>query len=176
MKRLVLALPLLAALAFGACDEAVPTGPESASFASQRGGSPGLGVMSWNVYVGADLTQLLAVGSLEDVPCAVYGVWQDVIATDFPSRAVAIADQIEAARPHVIGLNEVSTFAFTYGSSPDLVFLDVLQAELGSRGLDYDASATSTNFQVALPIAYTCLLYTSPSPRDRQRSRMPSSA
>ena len=111
--------------------------------------------MSWNVYVGADLTQLLAVGSLEDVPCAVYGVWQDVIATDFPSRAVAIADQIEAARPHVIGLNEVSTFAFTYGSSPDLVFLDVLQAELGARGLDYDASATSTNFQVALPIAYT---------------------
>ena len=25
-------------------------------------------------------------------------------------------------------------------------------------------------------IAYTCLLYTSPSPRDRQKSRMPSSA
>ena len=24
--------------------------------------------------------------------------------------------------------------------------------------------------------AYTCLLYTSPSPRDRQKSRMPSSA
>ena len=26
------------------------------------------------------------------------------------------------------------------------------------------------------PISYTCLLYTSPSPRDRQKSRMPSSA
>ena len=25
-------------------------------------------------------------------------------------------------------------------------------------------------------LAYTCLLYTSPSPRDRQKSRMPSSA
>ena len=25
-------------------------------------------------------------------------------------------------------------------------------------------------------VAYTCLLYTSPSPRDRQKSRMPSSA
>ena len=28
----------------------------------------------------------------------------------------------------------------------------------------------------ALPGAKTCLLYTSPSPRDRQKSRMPSSA
>ena len=27
-----------------------------------------------------------------------------------------------------------------------------------------------------LPISYVCLLYTSPSPRDRTRSRMPSSA
>ena len=27
-----------------------------------------------------------------------------------------------------------------------------------------------------LHISYTCLLYTSPSPRDRQKSRMPSSA
>ena len=28
----------------------------------------------------------------------------------------------------------------------------------------------------ALNVEYTCLLYTSPSPRDRQKSRMPSSA
>ena len=27
-----------------------------------------------------------------------------------------------------------------------------------------------------VPVAITCLLYTSPSPRDRQKSRMPSSA
>ena len=32
-------------------------------------------------------------------------------------------------------------------------------------------------FRVGYPgIFYTCLLYTSPSPRDRQKSRMPSSA
>ena len=29
---------------------------------------------------------------------------------------------------------------------------------------------------LALPVGYYCLLYTSPSPRDRQKSRMPSSA
>ena len=155
MKRLVLTLSVLGALAAGACDDAVTTGPEDGSFVSERAGPSALSVMTWNIYVGADLTQLLAVGSLADVPCAVYGVWQDVIATDFPTRAVAIADRIEAARPHVIGLNEVSTFAFTFGSTPDLVFLDVLLDELDSRGLNYGAEATSTNFQVALPIAYT---------------------
>ena len=30
--------------------------------------------------------------------------------------------------------------------------------------------------QISLDVAYSCLLYTSPSPRDRTRSRMPSSA
>ena len=30
--------------------------------------------------------------------------------------------------------------------------------------------------KVGVPVAHLCLLYTSPSPRDRTRSRMPSSA
>jgi len=37
-----------------------------------------------------------------------------------------------------------------------------------------DSKPTKPYSQVAL--VYTCLLYTSPSPRDRTRSRMPSSA
>ena len=44
-------------------------------------------------------------------------------------------------------------------------------------------TASRTGSRVAGPIPlptkierYTCLLYTSPSPRDRQKSRMPSSA
>ena len=32
------------------------------------------------------------------------------------------------------------------------------------------------NGLVLTPLGHTCLLYTSPSPRDRQKSRMPSSA
>ena len=30
--------------------------------------------------------------------------------------------------------------------------------------------------EISMLLAYDCLLYTSPSPRDRQKSRMPSSA
>ena len=48
--------------------------------------------------------------------------------------------------------------------------------------LDADAYASGTKDEAVLRFGhlpepdYTCLLYTSPSPRDRQKSRMPSSA
>ena len=32
------------------------------------------------------------------------------------------------------------------------------------------------NYAIVIILMMTCLLYTSPSPRDRQKSRMPSSA
>ena len=46
------------------------------------------------------------------------------------------------------------------------------------RGYDVEAMPTATQvFELGTePLVHTCLLYTSPSPRDRQKSRMPSSA
>ena len=54
----------------------------------------------------------------------------------------------------------------------------VLQPAGGSGELVFDISRASVT-QIALPLEVgirTCLLYTSPSPRDTERSRMPSSA
>ena len=62
-----------------------------------------------------------------------------------------------------------------------------LPPETGAEFLHYLARATLETLAIAtagmalawllaLPLAYLCLLYTSPSPRDRTRSRMPSSA
>ena len=43
--------------------------------------------------------------------------------------------------------------------------------------LDYDSTGNSQSFiGIQAGSVFTCLLYTSPSPRDRTRSRMPSSA
>ena len=39
-----------------------------------------------------------------------------------------------------------------------------------------DTVAAKTNGRIKINLFYNCLLYTSPSPRDRQKSRMPSSA
>ena len=44
------------------------------------------------------------------------------------------------------------------------------------RALRRGADNTPTNVEALLGLSGTCLLYTSPSPRDRTRSRMPSSA
>jgi len=166
MKWPLLALPLAAVITLGACQDSDPLGPtdlatENAEIQldAVRAGPSLLSVMSWNIYVGADLTQLLAISDPSQIACGVAAVYGDVLATDFGARAVAIADQIEIHAPHVIGLNEVSTFDFVFETipgHPDLVFLDVLMDELQSRGLEYSApvNARSTNFQIALPISY----------------------
>ena len=49
----------------------------------------------------------------------------------------------------------------------------VRSAMRASIPLFYEQSAFCSSFSLEL---YICLLYTSPSPRDRQKSRMPSSA
>ena len=42
--------------------------------------------------------------------------------------------------------------------------------------LSYNPDCRVMNYSMGLPKTNDCLLYTSPSPRDRQKSRMPSSA
>ena len=55
------------------------------------------------------------------------------------------------------------------GTKEDYVFLDKLEKEYVGETADRILSFLSR-------MTSTCLLYTSPSPRDRTRSRMPSSA
>ena len=43
-------------------------------------------------------------------------------------------------------------------------------------GINEDNKKTDDNVKIIENKDYSCLLYTSPSPRDRTRSRMPSSA
>ena len=71
------------------------------------------------------------------------------------------------------------------GTVFDLVFFDRLTpvehfdtrtAEAVVGGLINASNAPTRANLAALTMKYTCLLYTSPSPRDRTRSRMPSSA
>ena len=54
---------------------------------------------------------------------------------------------------------------------------DYMRAQTDFTDYDFEGSALSNLIDVlAYNTYYTCLLYTSPSPRDRTRSRMPSSA
>ena len=49
-------------------------------------------------------------------------------------------------------------------------------AAIGNGNTTYYVCTDDSDFEIGIGTYSTCLLYTSPSPRDRTRSRMPSSA
>ena len=131
--------------------------------------------MTRNLYLGADIFPVFEAG-LEDpasIPDAVSLVYETMIYTNFEVRAEAIADEIARKKPHVVGLQEVSTYyKQTPGDflvydpglgimvpNPDQtpatdVFIDfytVLDKALRDRGLLYKAFKV-TNADVELPM------------------------
>ena len=58
----------------------------------------------------------------------------------------------------------------------ELTLIDLPEVDITDRATLPGIFATAAPELVIHCAAYTCLLYTSPSPRDRTRSRMPSSA
>ena len=69
-----------------------------------------LRVMSRNLYLGGDIGPILDASNPADIPLLVAQTWATIRATDFPQRAQLIAQEIAAARPDVIGLQEVALF------------------------------------------------------------------
>ena len=68
---------------------------------------------------------------------------------------------------------ELTSYFFRHNITPK--YLADLRRHAFLRGVDISGTAVGNNF--SLPKGpQRCLLYTSPSPRDRTRSRMPSSA
>jgi endonuclease/exonuclease/phosphatase family metal-dependent hydrolase len=155
--------PLLAAamvcLAAACTDEpgaGHPLGLESEPMPeAARGGLPDLTVMTRNMYVGADVDAVIAALVSPD-PADDQATLVEAIATlqttDFPARAAAIADEIARTRPHVVGLQEVSTIDIQLpplGVALRLEFLSQLLSELAARGLQYDVAARVSNIQAA---------------------------
>lgn len=131
-----------------------PLGPEAEVLpeaAELAGGS--LAVMSRNLYVGADADAVIAALATpdpsDDLPALLTAVDQ-LRQTDWSARAAAIADEIARARPHAVGLQEVSTIDLTIpplGVDVHLDFLPLLLAELTERGYDYTVAARVRNFE-----------------------------
>jgi endonuclease/exonuclease/phosphatase family metal-dependent hydrolase len=112
--------------------------------------------MTRNLYLGTGLNDLVGVSSLAELVAVADEDWAHVLANDFPTRAGALADEIVSARPHVVGLQEVTLYRDQTpsdirshpGPNATHVVLDlltILQAELDARGTPYAAVATSTN-------------------------------
>lgn len=112
-------------------------------------GKRNLTVMTQNLYLGSSLTPALTAGDAPGFVAAVAQIYATVQYTNFPARAEAIADSIQAKQPDLIGLQEVTKWT-TGGLNPPpgYDFLTILQSALAARGLDYSVAAVANNANI----------------------------
>lgn len=159
----LVAVPLLLPVAFLApADAAAPKVPPGAARSADP--SRTVTVMTRNLYLGASLDGIidaLTAGNPAGVVAAATATWRTVQASDPDERMAAVADEIIAAKPAAVGLQEVSEWS-TYAFNPQTQqvvggptvrydFLDSLLDALAARGVNYRevSGATSTNFTSA---------------------------
>jgi len=70
------------------------------------GGNENIGVMSRNLYLGADLGPVIAATDVSTFLQAATAAWLMVQKNDFDVRAEALAGEIAARRPGLVGLQE----------------------------------------------------------------------
>ena len=119
---------------------------------------PDLTVMTRNLYLGASLEPAIAAQDTTEFLVAVATIYAIVQFTDFEARAEAVADEIAASAPDLIGLQEVSNWiALGPGAPAGIDFLTVLLADLADRGLSYSVAAVSDNATVGpVPLVAPC--------------------
>ena len=119
-------------------------------------------VMTYNLYLGADLGPLFVAPPGPGLVAAAAAVYAQMVGTNFPERAEVIAREIAEESPAMVGLQEVALWQTAPLSDPTQLqptydFLATLLSELEERGASYEPVATNVNFAGALPISATTL-------------------
>jgi hypothetical protein len=127
-------------------------------------GSPGITVMTWNVYYGTDPKIVLQAQSTDEVPIYAAQVWALLQQTNFPERAEALAGQIAAKHPHLVGVQEAALWRIQHPSdfvtgtfAPNATtvqydFLTLLTDALEQRGLHYVVAAVDETSDLEVPM------------------------
>lgn len=163
MRGLILSILCCTVALVPACSDRQSLGPSSDLIPDYAINTPpavarDITVMTQNLYVGADVDLVIrALGTSDpsdDFPALLNAI-ETVRNTAFPARAEAIADEIARARPHAVGLQEVSQINIDLRplgvpAVVDQDFLTLVQGALARRGLHYVVAATSTNVNVSL--------------------------
>jgi endonuclease/exonuclease/phosphatase family metal-dependent hydrolase len=115
-----------------------------------------LTVVTYNMYLGAELGDLFFVTTPEEMFSEVTEAYFDMLSGSPAERAAEVADQIQFAAPHVVGLQEVSlwrTGPFQDQAPATNVTVDQLQLlldELAERGLNYEPIVVQQNLDAEL--------------------------
>jgi endonuclease/exonuclease/phosphatase family metal-dependent hydrolase len=115
-----------------------------------------------NLYLGADLTPAITAPGPFELALAASAIWQQIVATDFPARAQALAAEIDDASPLLVGLQEVAlwrtgipdgppAFGGTPATNVAYDFLTLLLDALSARGLTYDAAVVQQEADLEAP-------------------------
>ncbi|MDH3298360.1 MAG: endonuclease/exonuclease/phosphatase family protein [Gemmatimonadota bacterium] len=156
MKRILL---IVTAFLFTACSDDL-TGPTALLSTGQSAdqAATSLTVMTRNMYVGTDVDRVIETPDPNQIPFVVGEVWQLLLANDYSQRAAAMAREIAANRPHVVGLQEVSLFRtqtpadFQLNAQEVVIdFIPTLLAELSALGETYVLVAQIEDTDVELP-------------------------
>ena len=153
------------ALSFSGCERVAPMVSEGSTRLPPIDNTamiPTLTVMTYNVYLGSNPNDLLAVEHLAQVPEETAKMYQNMIASDFPGRATVIAKSIKAHHPHLIGLQDISLIRRQSPSNlmthttPDATevvidFLAVLMDALHAEGLEYHVAAQVETVDAEMP-------------------------
>lgn len=115
-------------------------------------------VMTRNIYLGADLSRVLAATTFPEFVAAVSATFAQVQATNFPERAEALADEIKKRKPVLIGLQEVALWRSQFPSNlatpattVEYDFLELLLDAVADRGLDYQAAVVGIRADIEAP-------------------------
>ncbi len=116
---------------------------------------PDLTVMTRNIYLGSSLAPAIEIDPADPLAPqkfigAVAEIYGTMLFTDFPTRAQALAAEIAATQPDLIGLQEVSNWtalpvAEPSANPPSVDFLEILLATLDGAGLNYSVAGVSNN-------------------------------
>lgn len=125
--------------------------------AAQAKPRPDVTVMSRNLYLGADIIRLVAATDEANEADQTAALYKTVVQTNFPMRARAIAKEVKANKPDLIGLQEVAR----YYRGPDgvhdktlnatqgtLDWMKLLQGELRAAGQNYRVAIEQTEIDV----------------------------
>jgi endonuclease/exonuclease/phosphatase family metal-dependent hydrolase len=119
--------------------------------------------MTRNLYLGADLTPAILAPNLEAFVAANGQILREVTANNFPLRAKGLADEILAAKPDLVGLQEVALWRTAPPSLTPVVtgeptattvrydYLQELLAELNKGPDRYEVVVVQNEFDLEAP-------------------------
>lgn len=141
-------------------------GTTQVAFAQQGKHSDGdrvVRVMTRNVYhgVGNELAAVSGATSFQDFLTKAAAVYQGYHTRNFAERAAALAAEIDAARPDLIGLQEAVLIRTqspadgpaTPATTVDLDFVEILLDALAARGLRYEIVVQAAGWDIEVPTA-----------------------